>query len=129
MLADDVFVGLPLSGRDPDDDAMPEVPLAVGDLMTRLVQMDLDESGASSPRNAEEEVVSLRVEEIRTATPKVLGRSTAVPMSMAGHKFSLPLKFGGRRESDATGGMVAVTLSGEDMHRVTPNCVLFTDET
>jgi hypothetical protein len=40
MLADDVVVGLPLSGRDPDDDAMPEDPLAVGDLMTRLLQMD-----------------------------------------------------------------------------------------
>jgi hypothetical protein len=127
MLADDVFVGMPLSGSDPDDPSMPEDPLVVGDALTRLLQMGLNEPDAASSRHAEE-VVSLRLEEIRDATPSVLGRSTAVPVSIAGHTFSLPLKLGRRSAREAAGGMVAVTLSGVDLPRVTPNCVLFTDE-
>ncbi len=131
-LADDVFVGMPHSHIDPDDPAMSE-PLVVGDVLTWLLEMDFDESvdsdepaEPSSPKAGE--IVSLRVEQIREATPKLFGRSTALPVSMAGQNLMLPLRLGGLR-GRAEGLMVAVTLSGVDVYRVTANCVLLTDST
>jgi hypothetical protein len=137
-LGDNVFVGLPSSDHEPEDPTAPE-PLEVGDVLTWLLEVDFDKSDdfdasadsdepdePASPRA--EEIVSLRVEQIRGATPRILGRNTALPVSIAGKEFSLPLRLG-RARGRAEGLLVAVTLSGVDVHRVTPNCVLLTDST
>jgi hypothetical protein len=131
-LADDVFVGLSTSTNDPDDQTEPE-QLLVGDLLTRLLQMDFDEQDDADDPDEElplkaEEIVSLRVEQIRWGKPSVLRRGTVVPVSIARRNFSIPLRFGRPRER-AGGVMVEVTLSGVDLHRVTPPCVVFTDAT
>jgi hypothetical protein len=137
-LADNVFLGVPQADRDPDDPAAPEA-LRVGDVLTWLLEVDVDrlvdvdESvGSDEPDepaspNADE-IVSLRVEQIRAASPRILGRNSTLPVSMAGRNLSPPYRLG-RICRRAEGLMVALTLSGVDVHRVTPNCVLLTDST
>jgi hypothetical protein len=84
-LADGVFVGMPSSDHDPDDPAASE-PLVVGDVLTWLRKFDFDESAdfdestdsdvpdePASPKA--EEIVSLCVEQIRGASPRLLGRN------------------------------------------------------
>jgi hypothetical protein len=137
-LADNVFLGVPQSDHQPDDPEAPE-PLGVGDVLTWLLKIDFDEpvdfdesadfdepDEPASPKA--EEIVSLRVMQIRAATPRILGRNSALPVSIAGQNLSLPFRLG-RLGGRAEGLMVAVTLSGVDVHRVTPNCVLLTDST
>jgi hypothetical protein len=131
-LADDVLVGMPHSDNDPDEPAI-SAPLVVGDVLTWLLEMDSDESvdsdepaEPSSPKA--EEIVSLRVEQIRGATPKLLHRSTALPGSIGGRSLWFPFRLG-RPRGRAEGLMVAVTVSGVDVYRVAPNCVLLTDST
>lgn len=137
-LADNVFLGMPQFGNDPDDPAAPE-PLRVGDVLTWILELDFDRfvdaDDADDPEAPDEpaspkpeEIVSLRVEQIRAATPRILGRNSTLPVSIAGRSLSLPYRLG-RIRGRAEGLMVAVTLSSADVHRVTPNCVLLTDST
>jgi hypothetical protein len=137
-LADDVFAGLTYSDSE-SDDWKPD-RLAVGDLLTWLIQIDVDgpQDGYDSDEPADdsdepaspkpEEIVSLRVEQIRNGRFKVLGRSTVVRVSIGGHNFSFPVAFG-RASRRARGAWIAVTLSGVDVARVTPPCALLTDST